>query len=109
MLMFLLVFFALSGGNRDRAHVTFELHAPSANRVELLGSFNEWRRGQIVLAGPDASGYWTAELELPAGRHEYIFLVDGRQLVTDPTAETVRADGFGNRNAVIEVVTDERS
>ena len=49
----------------------FELHAPGAERVELLGTFNEWKSGDIVLNGPEASGHWTAEVALPEGRHEY--------------------------------------
>lgn len=84
----------------------FELHAPGASRVELLGTFNNWETGDIVLAGPDASGHWTAEVALPEGRHEYIFLVDGEQWVADPKAATQRPDGFGRVNAVIKVYDD---
>ena len=57
----------------------FELHAPGASQVELLGTFNHWKSGDIVLNGPDASGHWTAEVAIPEGRHEYIFLVDGER------------------------------
>ena len=59
----------------------FELHAPGADRVELLGTFNNWKAGDIVLKGPDASGHWAATVLLPEGRHEYIFLVDGERWV----------------------------
>lgn len=79
----------------------FELHAPSAGRVELLGTFNHWEPGDIVLIGPDASGHWTATVELPEGRHEYIFLVDGAHWVTDPNGTLRRPDGFGRVNTVI--------
>lgn len=81
----------------------FELHAPGAEHVELLGTFNDWQPGDIVLSGPDASGHWTATVELPEGRHEYMFLVDGKRWITDPKAATLRPDGFGNVNAVIQV------
>ncbi len=81
----------------------FELHAPGADQVELLGTFNDWKMGDIVLNGPDASGHWTATVELPEGRHEYIFLVDGERWIADPAAATLRSDGFGNVNAVIQV------
>ena len=83
--------------------VHFELHAPGADQVELLGTFNNWKTGDIVLTGPDASGHWTATVELPEGRHEYIFLVDGERWMADPNAATLRPDGFGNENAVIQV------
>jgi hypothetical protein len=87
--------------------IHFELHAPGAERVELLGSFNDWKPGDIVLNGPDASGHWTAEVTLPEGRYEYIFLVDGKRWVADPNATTRRPDGFGRVNTVIEVYEDE--
>ncbi|MHB8766761.1 MAG: isoamylase early set domain-containing protein [Deferrisomatales bacterium] len=91
-------------GARDGAvAVTFEVHAPGARQVELVGSFNEWRPGQIVLHGPDAAGHWSATVELPAGRHEYLFLVDGRDWVTDPRAAAHRPDGFGRENALLEL------
>jgi hypothetical protein len=83
--------------------VHFELHAPGADQVELLGTFNNWKAGDIVLAGPDASGHWTATVGLPEGRHEYIFLVDGERWIADPAATTLRPDGFGNVNAIIQV------
>lgn len=94
--------------HRTEALVTvhFELHAPGAQQVELVGSFNQWRPGTIRLSGPDASGHWTATVALPEGRHEYLFLVDGQQWVTDPSATVVRPDGFGHVNA-IRVVTRE--
>jgi hypothetical protein len=87
--------------------VHFQLHAPGAKRVELVGSFNHWQPGAIQLTGPDASGHWTATVRLPEGRHEYQFLVDGRQWVTDPAAAVVRPDGFGRANAVLDVAGKE--
>lgn len=87
----------------NRVTVHFEIHAPDAQDVELIGSFTGWQTGRIQLAGPDASGHWTAEVELPAGRHEYGFLVNGREWRSDPGAEMWRSDGFGRNNAVIEL------
>ena len=87
--------------------VHFELHAPGARSVELVGSFKHWQPGSIRLVGPDASGHWTASIHLPEGRHEYQFLVDGRQWVTDPMAAVVRPDGFGRANAILDVAGQE--
>jgi len=88
-------------------NVHFELHAPGARQVELVGNFNEWQTGTIRLSGPDASGHWTATVALPEGRYEYQFLVDGRQWVTDPQAPVVRPDGFGRANAIRNVAREE--
>lgn len=83
--------------------VAFEVHAPGALAVELVGTFNGWRAGEILLQGPDATGHWAATVRLPEGRHEYLFLVDGKTWVTDPRATAHRPDGFGHRNALIEL------
>lgn len=104
---------ALLSGTRPAAspglvRVHFQIHAPGARQVELLGDFNRWTPGEIRLQGPDASGHFTAEVELPEGRYEYQFLVDGAVWVTDPNAPAHRPDGFGRDNAVV-IVVDERS
>jgi len=92
----------------QRVAVHFQIHAPGAQRVELLGDFNNWTPGVIRLQGPDASGHWTANVELPEGHYEYQFLVNGKTWVTDPNADTHRPDGFGRENAVVDVY-EERS
>lgn len=85
----------------------FELFAPGADQVELLGTFNNWKTGDIVLEMSDETGQWTATVELPEGRHEYIFLVDGERWIADPKATTFRPDGFGNVNTVIQVYDED--
>jgi hypothetical protein len=92
----------------QRVAVHFQIHAPGAQRVELLGDFNNWTPGAVRLQGPDASGHWTASVELPEGHYEYQFLVNGKTWVTDPNATTHRPDGFGRENAVVDVY-EERS
>lgn len=83
--------------------VTFEVHAPGAQRVEVVGTFNDWRPGQVLLKGPDATGHWSGTVRLPAGRHEYAYLLDGQEWLTDPEAPARRPDGFGRENAVIQI------
>lgn len=104
MLLISLFFGARPGkGGNHRITVHFEIHAPDAHSVELVGTFTDWRAGQLRLIGPDAAGHWTADVDLPAGRYEYGFLVDGKQWLADPAAEIRRSDGFGRENAVIEL------
>ena len=83
--------------------VHFELVAPGAHKVELVGSFNDWQPGVLELKGPDTSGRWTADVKLPSGRHEYQFLVDDREWVVDQKSAVLRPDGFGHMNAVVEI------
>lgn len=93
----------LGSRSGEQTLVTFELHAPDAESVELVGTFNDWAVGEIRLDGPDATGHWTVTIPLPEGRHEYLFLVDGRRWTTDPKATLRRPDGFGRSNAVLEI------
>jgi len=90
------------GGPRS-VEVTFELHAPNARSVELIGSFNGWSRGDTPLQGPDATGYWSVSVPLNPGRHEYLFVIDGQQMIADPAAPFYRPDGFGRTNAVLDL------
>ena len=94
---------------QEKMTIHFELHAPGADQVELLGSFNDWQSGDVVLRGPDASGHWTADVTLPEGRYEYIFLVDGERWVADPRATFQRPDGFGRVNTVLDVYENDHA
>lgn len=81
--------------------VRFQLALPQARQVSLAGDFTQWRP-RIPLKR-NADGTWTAEFPLPPGDYEYIFVVDGDRWVADPRAGRYRDDGFGNRNAVLNV------
>jgi Glycogen recognition site of AMP-activated protein kinase len=81
--------------------VVLDLYAPSANRVQLVGTFSGWMPEDYPLKGPDAVGYWVININLPPGRHEYAFLVNGSRLVPDDDGEALRQDGFGGRNSLI--------
>jgi 1,4-alpha-glucan branching enzyme len=83
--------------------VRFSLSAPSAHTVEVAGDFNAWRPERSPLAQGTA-GNWTGSLKVPSGRHEYLFVIDGRRWVPDPSAAELVDDGFGGKNAVIEVL-----
>ena len=70
-------------------------HFPGARSVEVVGSFNDWSRGVLHLNDDDGDGIWHAEAVLPAGQHEYMFVVDGERWVPDPLAGRYVDDGFG--------------
>ena len=78
---------------------------PGARSVEVVGSFNNWSRGLLHLRDDDHDGIWHAAAVLPAGQHEYMFVVDGERWVTDPLAGRFVDDGFGagRENSVIIV------
>jgi len=76
---------------------------PGARSVEVVGSFTDWRPGTIPLQDDDHDGVWKTEVVLPAGAHEYMFVVDGERWVSDPLAGRYVDDGFGRQNALIIV------
>ncbi|HYX83306.1 MAG TPA: isoamylase early set domain-containing protein [Gemmatimonadales bacterium] len=80
--------------------VRFVLVAPEAHAVSLAGTFNQWDATATPLIRSGPSGVWTATITLPAGQHQYAFVVDGQQWVPDPGAPAVD-DGFGWRNSVL--------
>lgn len=88
---------------RDTVHVVrFQLAAPGAHTVALVGDFNDWMKNAIVLRPADKPGVWTASVPLTPGRHEYAFVVDGKRWVPDPYAVTHR-DEYDVESSVIRV------
>jgi hypothetical protein len=80
--------------------VRLVLFAPAAQQVTVAGTFNHWDPAATPLVRTGAPGVWTATLTLPAGQHQYAFVVDGARWVPDPAAPAVD-DGFGRRNSVL--------
>jgi hypothetical protein len=86
----------------ETVYVQFVLEAPSAQSVSVAGDFSGWDETH-TLDDPDGDGVWTGRVPLKPGMHQYMFVIDGADWVTDPQAERYADDGFGNRNAVISV------
>ena len=65
--------------------VEFRYQPPTpCKTVALGGTFNHWKSAGHEMRGPDGEGWYTTTLELPEGRHEYKFLVDGKTWTADP-------------------------
>lgn len=93
---------ALVSSGTDRETVRFELAAPNASNVALVGSFNEWNPVATPLTRDPTSGKWIVSLRLPPGRHVYAFVVDG-DVTADPSAPRAADDDFGSANSVVLV------
>uniref|UniRef100_A0A914V1Q8 AMP-activated protein kinase glycogen-binding domain-containing protein n=1 Tax=Plectus sambesii TaxID=2011161 RepID=A0A914V1Q8_9BILA len=64
-------------GDLDYRRIWFDIEAPNARNVYLMGSFVNWECGMMCTAtgdGSDRKGVW---VDLPRGRYEFRFLVDG--------------------------------
>jgi 1,4-alpha-glucan branching enzyme len=75
---------------------------PSARTVQVAGDFNGWNPAHTSLE-QISDGAWAVTIPLKPGRYEYMFVVDGKQWVVDPFAAEQNEDGFGSRNAVLDV------
>jgi 1,4-alpha-glucan branching enzyme len=80
--------------------VRFRYTGAGATRVFVAGTFNQWHPTSAPLQ-PTASG-WVLVLELPPGRYEYRFIVDGAW-VSDPAAAASAPNPFGDTNSVVQV------
>jgi hypothetical protein len=89
------------GPVRKTVDVSFALFEPTARRVVLAGTFNDWSTEMTPMtAGSDGS--WRATLALAPGRYEYKFLVDG-QWLPDTHAQENLMNEFGTLNSIVEV------
>lgn len=91
-------------GNADGLMpVSFVLKDPSMGfrSVSVIGSFNGWDARNNQMEYVPETGMWVFRTRLPAGDHEYVFLVDGEKVLQDPQSVLSRDDGFGNRNSVL--------
>jgi 1,4-alpha-glucan branching enzyme len=89
-----------AGLKEMKIHVEFALTANEAKSVAVAGSFNSWNPKKTPLKG--VGGAWHARVELPRGRYEYRFVIDG-QWVTDPNARESVPNPFGSVNSVVSV------
>lgn len=92
------------GGAVDdsRVYVQFVVDAPAAETVHLVGDFTEWQP-TVELTDLDGDGVWSGRVPLLPGVHEYMFVIDGADWITDPNAAGYQDDGFGQQNALVAV------
>ncbi|MGI8620162.1 MAG: isoamylase early set domain-containing protein [Gemmatimonadaceae bacterium] len=83
--------------------VQFMLVAPNASTVSIVGDFNDWDPLAAPLREAAGAGVWTITVPLSAGRHQYVFMVDGNRWTPDPSAPVAVEDDFGMANSVITV------
>ena len=86
----------------DQPSCAIELtYQGQARSVCVSGDFNQWSpQSHCMQAGQKS---WHLTLSLPAGKHRYLFVVDGRRWVCDPNALYQEEDGFGRKNSVLLV------
>jgi hypothetical protein len=87
--------------------VRFQIEAPGAAGVTLVGDFNDWDPAATPMRRSASDGAWSVSLPVTRGRHVYGFVVDGHRWMSDPTAPRAPEDGFGTPGSVIVVTRSE--
>ncbi len=87
--------------NGTSGKVVFQIKDESATSVCLMGTFNDWNDARHPMKkGKD--GVWKTEISLPAGEHQFLYLVDRRTWRSDESAQKV-VNTFGTENSLIKV------
>ncbi|MGN0852054.1 MAG: glycogen-binding domain-containing protein [Kiritimatiellia bacterium] len=82
--------------------VTFTLRAEAGKTVYLAGCFNKWNPEGKKMLDKKNEGLYTTTIKLPAGRHEYKFVVDGTWCADPENLDYVQNE-HGTLNSVIVV------
>ena len=79
----------------------FVLYHPGVEQVQLSGSFTDW--DPISLHRIGDSGYWDITLPIPRGEHQFSYILNGKETLTDPTIQAREMDDFGGENSILAV------
>ncbi|MDF1660526.1 MAG: glycogen-binding domain-containing protein, partial [Planctomycetota bacterium] len=85
-----------------RYEVTLRYKGRSGSRVSVAGSFNGWNKDQNPMSDK-GNGMFEVTLTLNAGAHQYKFVVDGQQWLTDPKNSKRQKDSSGNENSLLDL------
>lgn len=91
-----------TSANKDGKKVNFLILAQPESQVFVAGTFNNWDPKANQLQDKSCKGLFKTAAQIPFGKHEYKFVVDGVWLA-DPTCLNRTSDKFGSENCVFEV------
>lgn len=86
-----------------QTQVVFQFKDSSAQSVSVIGTFNNWDPKGYAMSRNPETGDWVFKTKLAPGKHDYVFLVDGDKVYTDPNADLHQKDEYGNSNSVLFV------
>jgi len=89
----------------ERKYITFT-YVPegSAENVCVFGNFNFWLRDQLMMSKGD-DGTFSITIPFEPGQYEYLFGVDGREIL-DPSNPDSVPNGLGGYNSPLKVLPD---
>lgn len=80
-------------------NASFNYVDPAAKSVSVAGEFNNWNAKANPLQ-KDATGIWTATVQLKPGKYQYKFVVNDTDWLADPANPETVTDPQGNVNSV---------
>lgn len=86
---------------RYRGLVRFEVMAEPGQHFEVVGSWNNWERGQHPLTS--IYDYYYTEIALPSGTYEFVFFNKNNKAFLPIHIKNRLPDGFGGTNGVLYV------
>lgn len=95
---------AASAPASDEVVVRFELEAPGAASVALVGSFTDWDASKLMMSDPNHDGVWQVTVRLKKNSVAvYNFVIDGSRWIPDPRSPAQIDDGFGGLSSVLNL------
>ena len=87
---------------KDYSKVKFSLDLENAESVKILGLNNDWETPIVMTK--KKGGTFSTEVSLPKdARHEFKYLVNDTEWITDPSSDEEAYNEFGTVNSVITV------
>ena len=83
--------------------IRFRYANSTADSVAVAGDFSQWDPIPLSPRTVNGETVWTGLVPVSRGEHEYQFVINGERWVTDPLAPVKRSDGFGAKNAVLDI------
>ncbi|MEM0984374.1 MAG: hypothetical protein AAGI17_10535, partial [Planctomycetota bacterium] len=90
----------LFGARVGSDHVLFVQPIELGDQISISGSFNDWSTTSLPMRRNDALGVHELSLHLPAGRHRYQIVVDGRAVADRYNTDS----GFEENGDAISVI-----
>lgn len=85
---------------KDYCKVKFSVNIENAETVEILGLNSDWNTSITMSKRKD--GTFTCDVSLPKGQqHQYKYLVNETEWITDPEADAQLPNEFGGNNSVV--------
>lgn len=79
--------------------IHFFCNAPRASSVSVVGDFNDWDPAAHPMRRR-LDGFWSVEVPLTHGHHEYLFVVDGKARPDDMAIGSIRNE----RNELVSLI-----